>query len=346
MRRTPVVTFSGLQRPLGAVRCLAPALLLLVSAACSGSGSPTQPTPVAPRPALSLTCPADIAVESEDGSPVNVTVPAVNPTGGVQPVTVACAVPEGNRFPVGETRVECRASDTALQQASCSFTVSVTRQPRLSRTHILAFGDSITHGVVSDPVAGVFAQDGLPAFTLELRPQAAYPTRLQERLRERYVAQGTAVRVVNHGLGGERAEDGVFRLERVLQTERPQALLLLHGANNLTGPFPSSRSFVINRLSDMMKDGRFRGARVFVATLPPPRPGGRNAIPLSAILDVNHHIRLLAQGEGAVFVDVYGALVADVNRYIGVDGLHPTEAGYQRMADEFFEAIRRELEER
>ena len=26
--------------------------------------------------------------------------------------------------------------------------------------------------------------------------------------------------------------------------------------------------------------------------------------------------------------------------YIGIDGLHPTEAGYQRIADTFFAAIR------
>jgi lysophospholipase L1-like esterase len=29
-----------------------------------------------------------------------------------------------------------------------------------------------------------------------------------------------------------------------------------------------------------------------------------------------------------------------VNRYIGVDGLHPTEAGYRCMADEFYVRIR------
>jgi lysophospholipase L1-like esterase len=40
----------------------------------------------------------------------------------------------------------------------------------------------------------------------------------------------------------------------------------------------------------------------------------------------------------------YAALATDLTRYIGVDGLHPTEAGYQRMADEFFVRIRATLE--
>ena len=33
-------------------------------------------------------------------------------------------------------------------------------------------------------------------------------------------------------------------------------------------------------------------------------------------------------------------MLPDVNTLIGVDGLHPTEAGYQRMAETFFAVIR------
>lgn len=315
-------------------------------AGCSGGGSssPTAPTP--PPPALSLTCPSDIAAESPDGQPVTVTLPSPTRTGGLEPVTVACAAPEGNRFPVGETTVECRASDTAVQQASCSYKVTVTRQPRLTRTDMLAFGDSITAGVVSDPAPTVLSTDGLPSFVLTLRPSASYPTKLQTSLRDRYRAQGSSVAVANLGVPGERAEDGVVRMQQATLMLRPQVVLLLHGANNFTGPTPTPRSSVINRMSEMAGDARRRGARVFLASLPPPRPGGRNAIALSTILDYNHHLRLLAQSEGAVFVDVYAALNTDVNRYMGVDGLHPTEAGYTRMAEEFFEAIKRELEEK
>lgn len=318
--------------------------LTAVFALGCGGGSPTQPTPVAPPAALSLTCQADVAVESTDGNPVTVAVTPPTRTGGREPVTVACDGPTDNMFPVGERVVTCRASDTVLQQASCSYTVTVTRQPQLTRVNFMAFGDSITAGVVSDPTANVLSADGFPSFILELRPNAAYPTRLLAKLRERYIAQSNDIRVLNLGVGGERIEDGVDRMDQALRVHRPEAVLLLHGANNMGGPFPNSRSFIIERLARMMQDARFRGARVFVATMPPPRPGGRNAIPLDRVLDLNRHIRLVAQGEGAVLVDVYGVLVTDVNRHIGIDGLHPTEAGYQRMADEFFEAIKREFE--
>jgi lysophospholipase L1-like esterase len=57
-------------------------------------------------------------------------------------------------------------------------------------------------------------------------------------------------------------------------------------------------------------------------------------------------MRALASQEGAVLVDLYALMLPDVFRYIGVDGLHPNEAGYARMAELFFEAIQRELEVR
>jgi lysophospholipase L1-like esterase len=58
----------------------------------------------------------------------------------------------------------------------------------------------------------------------------------------------------------------------------------------------------------------------------------------------NSRVQAVARGEGALLVDVYSALVTDLNAYIGIDGLHPTEAGYRRMAALFADAIRGEFE--
>ena len=63
--------------------------------------------------------------------------------------------------------------------------------------------------------------------------------------------------------------------------------------------------------------------RVFIATLLPPRPGGNRTIGQVYIDDYNNRMRDLAASEGAVLVDIYAALLPDVTRYIGVDGLHP-----------------------
>ena len=81
-----------------------------------------------------------------------------------------------------------------------------------------------------------------------------------------------------------------------------------------------------------------------MATLPPSRASGVHAVPQSAIIALNDRIRTTAAGEGAVLVDLYAALSSDVTRYIGSDGLHPTEAGYSRMAEVFLQAIRLQFE--
>jgi hypothetical protein len=51
----------------------------------------------------------------------------------------------------------------------------------------------------------------------------------------------------------------------------------------------------------------------------------------------NIALRDVARGEGALLVDFEREV--DVS-LIGLDGLHPTEAGYTRMAAVLFEAIR------
>jgi lysophospholipase L1-like esterase len=89
----------------------------------------------------------------------------------------------------------------------------------------------------------------------------------------------------------------------------------------------------------MAKEARQRGARVFIALLPPPIAGRQRSVPDEVVRAFNDQLRTIAAGEGAVLVDLYRALSSDVNRYIGADGHHPTEAGYQRIADEFLARI-------
>jgi lysophospholipase L1-like esterase len=45
-------------------------------------------------------------------------------------------------------------------------------------------------------------------------------------------------------------------------------------------------------------------------------------------------------------VDFYAGMLDEVQRYMGIDGLHPNEAGYQRMAELVFAAIQADLEQK
>ena len=51
-------------------------------------------------------------------------------------------------------------------------------------------------------------------------------------------------------------------------------------------------------------------------------------------------IRLMS----STLVDVYQALIGSLTTFIGPDGLHPTEQGYQMIAKTFFDAVRQRLE--
>jgi lysophospholipase L1-like esterase len=58
----------------------------------------------------------------------------------------------------------------------------------------------------------------------------------------------------------------------------------------------------------------------------------------------NVQIRALAASEGVVLVDANAAMAPQGAALIGGDGLHPTEQGYQVLAQTFFDAIKARLE--
>ncbi len=80
--------------------------------------------------------------------------------------------------------------------------------------------------------------------------------------------------------------------------------------------------------------------------MPPQRPGASRAFAPTLIAPTDDLIRALAVAEGAVLVDVYRDFNGQVDLLLGDDGLHPSAAGYQRMAGSFFTAISASLEVR
>ena len=69
--------------------------------------------------------------------------------------------------------------------------------------------------------------------------------------------------------------------------------------------------------------------------MPYDRGAGADFVP-----ELNQRIAAVASSEGATLVDLYTPLSADIKRYIGADGLHPTEAGFTLIAQTFSAAIK------
>jgi lysophospholipase L1-like esterase len=278
--------------------------------------------------------------QSRDGLTLGVTYPAATVVGGAPPVSTVCAPASAESFPLGSTVVTCTVTDAQSRTDVCMFTVTVQPPPRIGATRFVVFGDSMSDGVLG------FA----PSAVGDPGPPVGYAFKLRTLLVDRYTAQTFSV--TDEGVGGETVvryspiarSVGVERLPGVLNRDAPEVLLVLEGVNDLNGGTDATLVGVVNGLRSMVRLARGRGIVVFLGTLLPQRPGGFRASSPGAIVPANSLIRSMAVAEGAVLVDLYQAFDGHTDTLLGPDGLHPNDAGYQKMAETFFTAIRTRLE--
>ncbi len=312
------------------------AAALTLALGCGGkSKGPIDPTPPMAGPALA--CPADLTVREVGAAlqPINYTGPTV--TGGAAPIAVTCNPASGSDFRLGTTPVSCSASDAQGRAASCSFNVTLTGFT-ISATTFLAAGDSLTEG-----------ENGRPAL-LDL--PNAYPTKLQETLDATYPDQ--RLRVINRGVSGWPIERTAEELPGELAKDRPDAVLLLSGYNNLLdecgrGPVNTTdcgaaMDAIRNGVREVIKKSKeWQVRHVFVSTLTPPgpvTPGSRDRrISNDAIVEANVRIRQAVAAESATLVDVYPLFLGHEADYVEADGLHLRPGGSQVVADAFAAAI-------
>lgn len=212
--------------------------------------------------------------------------------------------------------------------------------PVLGITKILAFGDSMTEGVDSPPIGLTAAEWTLP---LSAGRSQSYPFKLKALLEARYTGQTFSV--YNGGFAGRSARGDQGRFSQALsEANRPELVLLMEGANDFNSPLEIGEGInarvraTVDALEDMVREATARGIPVMIATLPPQRPPkGAGA---EYVGRFNDQVRTMAAAKGAQVVDI-GSLPASL---IGQDGLHPSEAGYARIAEMWFDAIKARFE--
>jgi lysophospholipase L1-like esterase len=180
-----------------------------------------------------------------------------------------------------------------------------------------------------------------------------YPALLMRLMTPRYTTQ--MLTMTNCGQYGEKAIDGVDRLRsvlnggscgaliqagaRLLATGNFDALLLLEGTNDLNDG-TISLSKIREALKADIRNAKSAGVlQVFLSTLPPEFGLCGDMVPA-----LNNDIRNLAASEGVVLIDSYAVLGGQSSTLIGLDGIHPTAAGQQLMADAFFAAVNANFE--
>jgi lysophospholipase L1-like esterase len=304
----------------------------LVLAAGCGSGTPSTPTPVVPD-APTLACPADVSRTSPNDTTLTVAYQVPSAVGGSLPVSVACTPAGGSEFPLGTTAVKCTATDALSRVATCGFNVKVAGPPKLLKTRFLSFGDSMTVGVVSIR----------PGLLLQIPAPTSYPGRLQVLLADRYTSQ--TVTIDDEGIQGEKARSSWSRLRGLLLTSSPEVVLIMEGANDINDAGTDAIAGVEDAIDMMVVSSIDAGAVPFLAGLPPQRVGGYNAVHPDAVEPFNARMKSVAEYRGITYVDVFAAFKGTASTdLIGIDGLHPTEAGYQVMAGAFYDAIKAKLE--
>lgn len=331
--------------------CLASGALTL--AACGGTTSPTQVTSPVPVAIVAdppkITCPAPQSAQSPDGSAAAVTYTAPTVANGQSPVTTTCTPSAGSSFTVGQRIVTCTATDALQRTDTCSFLVTVLDPPKLAATSFLAFGDSITAGEDGQnstaPSLSLMASRFHPSVLFPSSQR--YPQELQQELAAHYKTQFPAVD--NQGVPGEAANDPATfgRFTTLTSTRKYTVALIMEGTNDLYDRDDRIVPFAIGALRSMIRDAKGRSIRPYLATIPPMNPSA--CVPVcrglawSLVPGFNDSVRALALTEGVTLVDVNQAFGTDLS-LLGPDGLHPSSAGYQKIADLFYKTIQQTLE--
>jgi len=226
-------------------------------------------------------------------------------------------------------------TDAIGRSAECRFSVVVTLRVFLKYTRFWGFGDSITAGEVS--TSSFFA----PKY---LDPVNNYPVVLGGLLSARYAQQ--SLTVINQGVPGERADAGADRLRALLVAGPiPDVILFLEGSNEMLTQTTDLIATIVPTLAVDIDEARARGVRaVVLATFPPVRAGIRGSLAAPSIVPINSQVRALASQKGVILVDLYAAMVGQELALIGDDGLHPTVAGYKRIAETFMSALQSAFE--
>ena len=198
------------------------------------------------------------------------------------------------------------------------------------RTRIVALGDSTTAGTpgwksgVEVPPSGSGDRTSQYAYWL----MQAHP----------------AWEVLNHGINGERSDQIRGRFEQAVVNLEPRAVVIIAGVNDV---YPGREAqHVIEQLAAMYERARRTGIAVVAGTIVPYNTATveQNA----RMKEINTWIRTFSDANAHVaFVDTRAAVAAPDrpdHLFESPDDLHPSPAGYRRMAEAIQPVLERVLQ--
>ncbi len=154
---------------------------------------------------------------------------------------------------------------------------------------------------------------------------------------------------VNRGISGQTTPQMLARFRQDVIDLKPAAVVILAGTNDIAGNTGvSTLGMIEDNLRSMAELARAHRIRVVLASVLPVsdypwRPGLQ---PAGKVRELNAWIKQYAASIGAVYLDYYDAMAnrdGGLDKALAGDGVHPTPAGYARMAPLAEQAIERAL---
>lgn len=317
-------------------RPAAVALALLGIAACGGS--PTAPPPPVPTHTVSVIVFYDIDGDS---------LPEPSEAGRVPGVEVIVAGQRGRSEP-GTGRTVIAGVPEGVRRA----TVSPDSLPAFYEEHPAAVVD-----IHSPPVADVFLPLILPiganrpyvymAFGDSISDGESatdgngYRTPLEARL-DPWFGAGT---LVNESIPGTQSDRGADRIGSSLNRQRPAYTLITYGTNDWNErvcqvDFPC---FTPDSIRSMIRSTKTAQSLPVLGTIPAVNVGYDARVPPSRqewVKRMNELLRPIAAEEGVPLADFEKAFLEEGELPpLFVDHVHPSDEGYEIMAEELFKAI-------
>ncbi len=201
---------------------------------------------------------------------------------------------------------------------------SIQSEILLDYKKFIGFGDSITYGVINKEEA----------------PELGYIPRLQPLLAAQ-LYQGAEV--INEGAPGTLTWEAVARIEPVILTHLGKYLLFHYGTNDVIHlDIPTST--VVFNIEYMIAKALEYHLQPVLTTLIPRNGGPREALHRERGLAVSQGIEDLAQSLDIPVIDLWDIFLnypANDGGYMSLmsDNVHPSEKGYQLMAEEWLQAL-------
>jgi lysophospholipase L1-like esterase len=197
--------------------------------------------------------------------------------------------------------------------------------PERDENAYVGFGDSITYGYI----------DRLPT------PDLGYPPRLAIILNQNF----GPTEMINEGIGGEATPEGLARIDSVLAAHPARYILIMEGTNDVIRNTLSMDTSVFN-IREMVRKCREAGVFPTITTIVPRRDWAwSNPQVRTRQFYLNDQIRQIPAELNVSFIDMdqlflhYPAADGGLLAVLSNDLKHPSEKGYQFMAETWFEEI-------